>query len=150
METMAGRTSRSDERWLYYASVHAVVGALVRMEARMADLLRELENEQLRGDLPEFSPGDTVRVLYRVREGEKERIQAFEGVCIARRGGGIGETFMVRKISAGIGVERVFPLHSPSIKGIELVRQGRVRRAKLYYLRGLKGKAARIREKRTG
>jgi len=119
------------------------------MEARMADLLRELEKEQLRGDLPEFSPGDTVRVLYRVREGEKERIQAFEGVCLARRGGGIGETFTVRKISAGIGVERVFPFHSPSIKGIELVRQGRVRRAKLYYLRGLKGKAARIREKRT-
>jgi large subunit ribosomal protein L19 len=115
----------------------------------MADLLQELDREHLRDDIPNFSPGDTVRVLYRVREGEKERIQAFEGVCIARRGGGMGETFMVRKISSGIGVERIFPLHSPFIKGIEVVRQGRVRRAKLYYLRGLRGKAARIREKRT-
>jgi large subunit ribosomal protein L19 len=118
-------------------------------EATMADLLQELDREHLRDDIPNFSPGDTVRVLYRVREGEKERIQAFEGVCIARRGGGMGETFMVRKISSGIGVERIFPLHSPFIKGIEVVRQGRVRRAKLYYLRGLRGKAARIREKRT-
>lgn len=115
----------------------------------MADLLRELDKEQLRDDLPAFSPGDTVRVNYRVREGEKERIQAFEGICIARRGGGMGETFMVRKISSGIGVERVFPLHSPFIRDIEVVRQGRVRRAKLYYLRGLKGKAARIQEKRA-
>ncbi len=115
----------------------------------MADLLRELEQEHLRDDLPEFAPGDTVRVLYRVREGEKERIQAFEGVCIAQRGGGMGETFTVRKISSGIGVERVFPLHSPFIKGIEVVRRGRVRRAKLYYLRGLRGTAARITEKRT-
>ncbi len=116
----------------------------------MADLLRELDNELLREDLPDFAPGDTVRVLYRVREGEKERIQAFEGVCIGRRGGGMGETFMVRKVSSGIGVERVFPLNSPFIKGIEVVRRGRVRRAKLYYLRGLRGKAARIQEKRTG
>lgn len=115
----------------------------------MTDLLRELEKEQLKDDIPEFSPGDTVRVHYRVREGDKERIQAFEGVCLARRGGGIGETFTVRKISSGIGVERVFPLHSPFIKQIDVVRRGRVRRAKLYYLRGLKGKAARIREKRT-
>jgi large subunit ribosomal protein L19 len=115
----------------------------------MTDLLRELETEQLRHDLPEFAPGDTVRVLYRVREGEKERIQPFEGVCIGRRGGGLGETFMVRKISSGIGVERIFPLHAPTVKGVEVVRRGRVRRAKLYYLRGLKGKAARIREKRT-
>ncbi len=115
----------------------------------MADLLRQIEEEQLRDDIPEFGPGDTVRVLYRVREGQKERIQAFEGVCIGRRGGGTGETFMVRKISMGIGVERVFPLHGPNIKGLEVVRRGRVRRAKLYYLRGLRGKAARIREKRT-
>ncbi|MEX0856437.1 MAG: 50S ribosomal protein L19 [Gemmatimonadota bacterium] len=115
----------------------------------MADLLRELEQEALREDVPDFGPGDTVRVLYRVREGDKERIQAFEGVCLARRGGGMGESFMVRKVSAGIGVERVFPLHSPFIKGIEVVRRGRVRRAKLYYLRGLRGKAARIQEKRT-
>lgn len=114
----------------------------------MADLLQELDKEQLRDDIPDFAPGDTVRVLYRVREGDKERIQAFEGVCIGRRGSGMGETFMVRKISSGIGVERVFPLHSPFIKAIEVVRRGRVRRAKLYYLRGLKGKAARIREKR--
>lgn len=116
----------------------------------MADLLRELDQEQLRDDIPEFHPGDTVRVFYRVREGEKERIQAFEGVCIGRRGTGMGETFMVRKISSGIGVERVFPLHSPFIRNIEVVRRGRVRRAKLYYLRGLRGKAARIQEKRTG
>jgi large subunit ribosomal protein L19 len=115
----------------------------------MSDLLRELEQEQLRQDIPKFSPGDTIRVLYNVREGEKERIQAFEGVCISRRGGGIDETFMVRKISSGIGVERIFPLHAPTVKGVEVVRRGRVRRAKLYYLRGLRGKAARIPEKRT-
>lgn len=115
----------------------------------MSDLLRELEREQLRQDIPDFSPGDTVRVLYRVREGEKERIQAFEGVCIGRRGGGMAETFTVRKISSGVGVERIFPLHAPTVKGVEIVRKGRVRRAKLYYLRGLRGKAARIPEKRT-
>ena len=115
----------------------------------MSDLLQELEKAELRDDDPDFAPGDTVRVLYNVREGVKERIQAFEGVCIARRGGGTGETFTVRKISSGIGVERVFPLHAPTVTGIEVVRRGRVRRAKLYYLRGLRGKAARIREKRT-
>ena len=115
----------------------------------MADLLRELEAEHLRDDLPDFQPGDTIRVNYRVREGQKERIQGFEGVCIARRGGGTGATFTVRKISGGIGVERVFPVHSPSIRDVKVVRRGRVRRAKLYYLRGLKGKAARIQEKRT-
>jgi len=115
----------------------------------MSDLLREVEQEQLRQDMPQFSPGDTVRVLYRVREGEKERIQAFEGVCIGRRGGGVGETFTVRKISSGVGVERIFPFHTPTVKGVEVVRRGRVRRAKLYYLRGLRGKAARIPEKRT-
>lgn len=115
----------------------------------MADLLQDIVKEEIRTDLPEFAPGDTVRVLYRVREGEKERIQAFEGVCISRRGGGMAETFMVRKVSSGIGVERIFPLNSPFIKGIEVVRRGRVRRAKLYYLRGLRGKAARIQEKRT-
>jgi large subunit ribosomal protein L19 len=115
----------------------------------MADLLQEIEKEQLRDNVPDFAPGDTVRVLYRVREGDKERIQAFEGVCIGRRGGGVNETFTVRKISSGIGVERVFPLHVPTIKDIEVVRRGRVRRAKLYYLRELRGKAARIREKRV-
>jgi len=110
--------------------------------------LRAIEREGLRSDLPTFDPGDTLRVMVRVREGEKERVQAFEGVCIARRGGGINETFTVRKISAGVGVERIFPLHSPSIASLELVRKGRVRRAKLYFLRRLAGKAARIREKR--
>ncbi len=110
--------------------------------------LRAIEREGLRTDLPTFDPGDTLRVMVRVREGEKERVQAFEGVCIARRGGGINETFTVRKISAGVGVERIFPLHSPSIASLELVRKGRVRRAKLYFLRRLAGKAARIREKR--
>lgn len=115
----------------------------------MSDLLQELEKEQLRDDVLDFAPGDTVRVLYKVREGAKERVQVFEGVCIARRGSGTGETFTVRKISGGIGVERVFPLHAPTVGGVEVVRRGRVRRAKLYYLRGLRGKAARIREKRT-
>ena len=110
--------------------------------------LRAIEREGLRTNIPEFSPGDTVRVMVRVREGDKERLQAFEGICIARRGGGISESFTVRKISAGVGVERIFPLHSPSIATIEMVRKGRVRRAKLYFLRQLAGKAARIREDR--
>ena len=111
------------------------------------DKLAEIQREGLRKDLPPFRPGDTIRVSVRVREGDKERIQVFEGVCIGRRGGGISETFTVRKISAGIGVERIFPLHSPSIAEIEVVRRGRVRRAKLYYLRNLVGKATRIRER---
>jgi large subunit ribosomal protein L19 len=110
--------------------------------------LRAIEREGLKTNIPEFSPGDTVRVMVRVREGEKERLQAFEGICIARRGGGISESFTVRKISAGVGVERIFPLHSPLISAIEVVRKGRVRRAKLYFLRRLAGKAARIREDR--
>lgn len=112
--------------------------------------LSEVQRDQLRTDLPEFHPGDSVRVQVRVREGDKERLQAFEGVCIARRGAGISETFTVRKVSAGVGVERIFPLHAPSIAAIEVVRKGRVRKAKLYYLRKLSGKAARIREKREG
>jgi len=107
-----------------------------------------LQQEGLREDIPEFRPGDTVRVSVRVREGEKERLQAFEGVCIGRRGAGISETFTVRKVSSGIGVERIFPLHSPNLAEIKVVRLGRVRRAKLYYLRKLSGKAARIRERR--
>lgn len=115
----------------------------------MADLIQEIEKDQLRDDAPEFAPGDTIKVLYLVREGNKERIQAFEGVCIGRKGGGLSETFTVRKISSGIGVERIFPLHAPTVKGIEVVRRGRVRRAKLYYLRGRRGKSARITEKRT-
>lgn len=115
----------------------------------MTDIIKELEKEQLREDDLEFSPGDTVRVLYLVREGAKQRIQVFEGVCIARKHGGVDETFTVRKISSGIGVERIFPLHAPTVTGVEVVRRGRVRRAKLYYLRGRRGKSARIAEKRT-
>lgn len=107
-----------------------------------------LRREGLREDTPEFRPGDTLRVSVRVREGNKERSQRFEGVCIARRGAGVSETFTVRKISSGIGVERIFPLHSPNVSEIKVVRLGRVRRAKLYYLRKLSGKAARIRERR--
>jgi len=110
--------------------------------------LEQVVMENLRDNIPAFAPGDTVRVMVRVREGEKERLQAFEGICIARRGGGINETFTVRKISAGVGVERIFPLHAPLIAEIGLLRKGRVRRAKLYFLRRLAGKAARIREKR--
>ena len=101
------------------------------------------------GESPEFYPGDTVDVHYRVKEGDKERTQVFRGVVISRRGGGINQSFTVRKISAGIGVERIFPLHSPNILKIERIREGAVKRAKLYYLRGLKGKAARIKEKDT-
>lgn len=114
------------------------------------DILQEVQKEQLRADVPEFAPGDTLRVNVRVREGEKERLQAFEGVCIARKGGGISETFTVRKVSSGVGVERVFPVHSPSIESVTVTRRGHVRRAKLYYLRALRGKAARIRERRQG
>src|ERR671913_605191 len=109
--------------------------------------LDSIEKAQMREGLPEFQPGDTVRVHVRIKESEtKERLQAFEGVVIARKGGGIRETFTVRKTSFGVGVERVFPLHGPIIGKIELVRRGRVRRAKLYYLRNLRGKAARIKE----
>ena len=115
----------------------------------MTDIIKELEKEQFRDETPEFSPGDTVRVLYLVREGAKERIQVFEGVCIGRKGGGVDETFTVRKISSGVGVERIFPLHAPTVSGVEVVCRGRVRRAKLYYLRGRRGKAARIAEKRS-
>lgn len=113
------------------------------------DIVQEVQQGQLRSDVPNFGPGDTLRVNVRVREGDKERIQVFEGVCISRRGGGVNESFTVRKISSGIGVERIFPLHAPTVSGIEVVRRGRVRRAKLYYLRGRRGKSARIAEKRT-
>ncbi len=109
----------------------------------------ETQKEWLRDDIPPFRPGDTVRVNVRVKEGDKERLQAFEGVCIARRGGGVSETFTVRKISNGVGVERIFPLHSPMIGSLIVVRRGVVRRAKLYYLRDVVGKAARIKERKT-
>lgn len=112
------------------------------------DVIQQIEKEQLREDLPEVGPGDTVRVMVRVVEGEKERLQPFEGVCIARKGGGIRETMTVRKVSGGVGVERIFPVHSPSIAELKVVRRGKVRRAKLYYLRQLRGKKARIKEKR--
>lgn len=109
-------------------------------------LINDLTKEQLKSDLPEFKPGDTVRVHVRIVEGSRERVQVFEGVVIKRRGGGISETFTVRKVSYGVGVERTFPVHTPKIEKIEVTRRGRVRRAKLYYLRNLRGKAARIRE----
>src|ERR1700693_2125724 len=109
----------------------------------------DTQKEWLRDNIPAFRAGDTLRVNVRVREGDKERIQAFEGVCIAKRGSGVSETFTVRKISNGIGVERIFPVHSPMIGEILVVRRGRARRAKLYYLRHLTGKATRIRERKA-
>lgn len=112
------------------------------------DPIQMLHAEQRREDVPDFGPGDTVRVHVKVKEGGRERIQAFEGVVIARKGTGATETFTVRRVSYGVGVERVFPVHSPVIERIDVVRRGRVRRAKLYYLRKLQGKAARIQEKR--
>jgi large subunit ribosomal protein L19 len=104
-------------------------------------------NKKKRGEIPEFRPGDTVRVHVKIKEGDKERLQAYEGIVIARNNKGMGETITVRKVSFGHGVERIFPLNAPVIDHIEVVRTGRVRRAKLYYLRGLKGKAARLRER---
>ena len=118
----------------------ALVKALARIEV--------LEKEQLRTDVPDFRAGDTVKVFVKVVEGTRERIQLFEGVVIARTGGGVRETFTVRRIASGVGVERVFPLHSPRLDKIVVSRRGIVRRAKLYYLRNLTGKAARIRERR--
>jgi large subunit ribosomal protein L19 len=111
--------------------------------------LEQLEKELVRTDLPDFRPGDTVKVHVKIKEGEKERIQVFEGTVIRRRQGASRASFTVRKISYGIGVERIFPTHSPAIDRIEVVQRGKVRRAKLYYLRQLKGKAARIRERRV-
>ena len=112
------------------------------------NIIEILEKEQLRSDIPQFAPGDTVRVHARIVEGTRERIQVFEGVVIGRQGTGVREPFTVRRIASGVGVERLFPVHSPRIAKIEVTRRGIVRRAKLYYLRGLTGKAARIREKR--
>ncbi len=112
------------------------------------ELIKNLEKEMIRMDLPSFSAGDTIKVHVKIREGEKERIQVFQGVVIGKRNNGAQSTFTVRKISYGVGVERVFPVHSPFIDQIEIVTRGRVRRAKIYYLRKLRGKAARIKEKR--
>lgn len=112
------------------------------------NILTSIENEQIRTDVPNFLPGDTVRVHVKVKEGTRERVQVFEGVVIRRNGGGSRETFTVRRISYNVGVERIFPVHSPVLERIEIMRRGRVRRAKLYYLRELRGKKARIREKR--
>ena len=112
-------------------------------------IIDQIEKNQLRANVPDFEPGDTVRVHVRIKEGDKERLQAFEGVCIARKHGGVRETITVRKTSFGIGVERIFPLHATIVDHIDVVKRGRVRRAKLYYLRNLRGKAARIRERDT-
>jgi len=109
----------------------------------------ETQKEWMKKDLPPFRAGDTLRVNVRVKEGDKERLQAYEGVCIARRGAGVSETFTVRKISNGVGVERIFPVHSPMIAGITVVRRGRVRRAKLFFLRNATAKGGRIREKKA-
>jgi large subunit ribosomal protein L19 len=114
----------------------------------MLPVIREIEKKYMRNDLPRFNPGDTIRVHFRLKEGEeKERVQVFEGVVIRRRGSGVNATFTVRKISFGVGVERTFPLHSPRIEKIEIVKRGKVRRARLYYLRERFGKAARIKER---
>ena len=111
----------------------------------MSEIIRAIESEQLKKDLPKFRVGDTLRVM--VVEGDRERLQAFEGICIAKRNGSIRETFTLRRVSYGIGVERTFPLHSPRLDKITVLRRGKVRRAKLYYLRNLSGKAAKIKEK---
>lgn len=113
----------------------------------MANIIDKITSAQLRSDVPEFRPGDTVRVHALIVEGERERVQIFEGLVIKRRGAGISETYTVRKISNGVGVERTFPVHTPRVAKIEVVRKGRVRRAKLYYIRALSGKAARIKER---
>ncbi|MDR7869924.1 MAG: 50S ribosomal protein L19 [Tissierellaceae bacterium] len=112
------------------------------------DIIKMLEEEQLRKDMPDFNVGDTVQVHYRIIEGTRERIQVFEGTVIKKQGGGVGETFTVRRLSYGIGVERTFPINSPRIDQLVVTRRGRVRRAKLYYLRDRQGKAAKVKEKR--
>jgi len=114
----------------------------------MPEIMKLVESRESRTDIPNFEPGDTVKVHVKVKEGDKERIQVFQGLVISRKGGGTRQMFTVRKVSGGVGVERMFPLYSPSIDRIEVERHGRVRRAKLYYLRDLKGKAARIEEKK--
>ena len=116
------------------------------MEVKVMNIIDQIEKENLKGEVPSFAVGDTVRVSVKVIEGAKERIQAFEGIVIAKKNGGIRETFTVRRISYGIGVERTFHVHSPKVAGITVVKRGKVRRAKLYYLRDLTGKAAKVEE----
>jgi large subunit ribosomal protein L19 len=113
------------------------------------DPITIIEKEQLRLDIPDFKPGDTIKVYARIKEGDKERIQIFQGAVIRKRKGTMGATFTVRKISYGVGVERIFPLHSPAIEKIQVISRGQVRRSRIYYLRGLRGKAARIKDKRN-
>ena len=113
------------------------------------NVIDQIEKDQMRTDLPSFKSGDTVKVHVRIKEAEKERVQIFEGVVIKKRKGGIRASFTVRKISYGVGVERIFPLHSPTVEKVEVIQRGRVRRSRLYYLRGLKGKAARIKERQV-
>ena len=112
----------------------------------MSSIIEAINQENLKQNIPEFNVGDTVKVMVKVIEGERERLQAFEGICIARKHGGISETFTVRRLSFGVGVEKTFPIHSPKVADIQVVRRGRVRRAKLYYLRARTGKAARVKE----
>ncbi len=113
----------------------------------MSNIIAEIEKEYMKPDVPKFDVGDTVRVSVKVKEGNRERIQAFEGIVIAKKNGSVRESFTVRRVSFGVGIERTFPLHSPRIASIEVMKHGRVRRAKLYYLRNLSGKAAKIKEK---
>jgi large subunit ribosomal protein L19 len=120
----------------------------VKQEDKIMQTIKQLEKENMRFDLPNFAGGDTVNVHVKIKEGEKERIQAFQGVVISKRKGTTNATFTVRKVSYGVGIERIFPLHSPIIDKIEVVSRGRVRRSKIYYLRKLRGKAARIKERR--
>lgn len=120
-----------------------------KLEAKMSDkILREAQKEFIKENLPEFNVGDTVKVSVKIKEGEKERVQVFQGIVIGRKGAGTQATFTVRKMSSGVGVERIFPLHSPNIDKIEVAREGHVRRAKLYYLRDRIGKAAKVRQKK--
>ena len=147
----------AEPRPVCYNEKHVKTGGplLARLDMNVLDfeedimnIIEAIEKEQLRSDIPDFRAGDTVKVFVKVVEGTRERIQLFEGVCISRSGGGLREMFTVRRISSGVGVERTFPLHSPRLEKIEVARHGIVRRAKLYYLRKLTGKAARIRERR--
>jgi large subunit ribosomal protein L19 len=140
------RPGRTDIRPIQRVRRRALM--MTEEAAAMHTAIAELEQAQIRSDIPDFRPGDTLKVHVKVTEGNRSRIQVFQGVVIRRQGGGVRETFTVRKISYGVGVERTFPVHTPAIDKIEVVTRGRVRRAKLYYLRELRGKRARIRERR--